>query len=188
MSLFPPTRKTKPLSAAPPRPAQVTRAAVQAIFGSALVLLVMVTAVSRLHTEEMRNVADRLRKQPMLTGSHLSQSQALDVLRISATVCAAACVAGIVFGVYVLRRHRGSRIGLTVLGGFLFVSAAIQPLTGWLIAAYVGLSLYLLWSAPARAWFAWNPGGHGSGTVPGPPPSGSPWPGPPPPPPPPPPR
>jgi hypothetical protein len=189
MSLFPPTRKTKPPSAAPPRPTQVTRAAIQAIFGSTLVLLVMVTVVSRLHTEEMHSVADRLRKQPMLTNSHLSQSQALDVLRISATVCAAACVAGVVFGVYVLRRHRGSRIGLTVLGGLLFVSAVIQPITGWLIAAYVGLSLYLLWSAPARAWFAWNPGGgpgsgQGSDTVPGPPPSGPPWSGPPPPPPP----
>jgi hypothetical protein len=184
MSLFPSARKTKPASGAPPRPVQVTRAAGQAIFGSILGLLVMVTAVSRLHTEEMRKVADQLRKQPMLSGSHLTQDDALSVLRATAMICAAACVASLVFGIYVLRRHRGSRIGLTVLGGLLFVSAVMQPFAGWFIAAYVGLCLYLLWSTPARAWFAWTPGGGpgpGGGTVPGPPASGPPWSGPPPP-------
>jgi hypothetical protein len=157
------------------------------MFGSVLGLMAMVTVVSRLNTQGMRNVADQLRKEPMLADSHLTQDDALSVLRLSAMICAAACVASLVFGIYVLRRHRGSRVGLTVLGGLLFVSAVIQPFAGWFIAAYVGLCLYLLWSAPARAWFAWTPGGgqgpgHGSGTVPGPPPSGPPWSGPPPPP------
>jgi hypothetical protein len=175
MSLFPaPTNLTpdKP----PPRPSQVTRAAVQAIVGSVLVMLAMVTVIARLNSQDMADFADELRKEPMLAGSDLSRDETLDLLRLSATICASACVASLVFAVYVLRRHNPSRIGLTVLGGLLIVSGVMQPIVGWLIAAYAGLAIYLLWSPPARTWFAWKPGqpvhnsGHPSASSSPPPP------------------
>jgi hypothetical protein len=158
MSLFPAARTSSSPNSPPPRPSQVTRAAIQAIVGSVIVLLAMATIIARLKSQEMADFADQLRKEPMLKGSNLSRDDTLNLLRLSATICASACVASLVFAVFVLRRHNASRIGLTVLGGLLVVSGIMQPLIGWLVAAYVALAIYLLWSPPARAWFAWKPG------------------------------
>jgi len=85
----------------------------------------------------------------------------------------------------VLRRHRTARIALTVVGGIAAAVSLFGGLSGVLVALYIVVSLALLWSKEARAWFA-NPGGQLP--PPPPPPGQGGWGSPPPPPPPPPPR
>ncbi len=161
---------------APPRPVQVTRAAWQGIIGSAIGIILMATAVGRINSKEMQDVADQVRKQPMI-GRSLSLDEALNLIKLSAIFGAAVCVVSLVFSVYVLRRHRASRIGLTVIGTLTALSGLVQAPTGLVITAYIAISLYLLWTPPARAWFAWKPGmpvagppAPGAGTRPPPPP------------------
>src|SRR5690606_12149120 len=63
-------------------------------------------------------------------------------------------IAATVFSVYAARGHQASRIGLTVLAGLAAVTFVFSGVAGVLPAVLGALIVYLLWSAPAREWFA----------------------------------
>ncbi|GEO90212.1 hypothetical protein AFL01nite_25390 [Aeromicrobium flavum] len=63
-------------------------------------------------------------------------------------------IAATVFSFYAAKGHQASRIGLSVLAGLGAVTFLSTGVAGLLPAILGSLIVYLLWSAPARQWFA----------------------------------
>jgi hypothetical protein len=164
------------------RPREVTLGGMQAVFGSVLALVVLVSAAQQLNGSEMTDALSDIVKSEQAATLGLTLEGARRLLRYAIMVMAVLSVASLVLGFYVLRRHGPSRVALTVIGAVVgVVSLAAGPL-GWIATVYIGISIFLIWSRPARAWFAaggGSGGSNGSSPVPGPPP-GSGQPGPPP--------
>ncbi len=164
-----------------PRPREVTLAGSQAVVGSVVALIVLVNGMQQLNSSEVNEALAEIVASDEARALDLSLESARTMLRYSIMVLAVVSVASLVLGVYVLRRHRSSRIALTIIGGSVALLCLAGGPVGWAVAAYVGISVALLWSKAARGWFS-------DGTEPAPPAPG-PWgSGPPPPPPPPPPQ
>lgn len=88
------------------------------------------------------------------SGLGMTRDQMFDVMHVGLLVSAAAATAAIVMGIQALRRDRTAPwvlIGLSVLvfGGSLM----FDPLMGM----FLGAGTALLWSGPARDWFAGRP-------------------------------
>ena len=61
-------------------------------------------------------------------------------------------------GVFVLQRHRGARIALSVVAvPILLANLVTAPLTGGLLGALIAAATVMLWTGPARDWFAGRP-------------------------------
>lgn len=97
---------------------------------------------------------DCLLTRPALEGLGLDVDGALYLLQTIFVVTGGLAAAAGVLGWFVLRRHKQARIGLSVLAVPLFV-------TGFLSGSFAVLMLVvaatLLWSGPARDWFAGRP-------------------------------
>ena len=137
-----------------PRPPQVTAGACLALSACVLLVVAAFEAMGSVGSPDTRAlVADYLRKPPG-SGFGVTVAQGVSVLRVAVFVDAALAAMGAVLAVFVLQRHRGARIVLTVAGLVLVLTAwfsgGVLPLV--LVAATV-----LLWSAPARDWFAGRP-------------------------------
>lgn len=169
----------------PPRPRQVTFGATQAIIGSALGLVLLIGSMEQLNSAAMNDVLRQVLDSPQASELDLTLESLRTLMKYAIMGLAVVSATTMVLGVFVLRRDRAARIVLTLLGGLVILITLLSGPSGWAVTLYVGLSLALLWSRPARAWFARStpsaappPGMHP------PPPSG--WQPPPPPPPPPP--
>ncbi len=172
-----------------PRPREVTFGGMQAIIGSSIALLGVISVAEQLDTSTVQDALAELSDDPRVASLDLTVEGIRSWLRYTLMALGVMSVTSLIMGIFVLRRHKASRIVLTVLGGVVVLGSLAGGPTGWLVAAYVGVSLFMLWTKPARAWFAgatWSAGGPG-GAAPGSPPPGSPPPPDPPPPPPPPP-
>ena len=158
------------------RPREVTWGGTQAVVGSLGALALLLTGAEQLHTSEMRDVLAEAVRNGGAAEAGVTVDTAVTVVRFGILVLGAMSAAATVLGVYVLRRHRGSRLGLTVLGSLVAVPALLAPPYGWLLVVYLATSIGLLWSKAARQWF--------DGDAPARPSSGMPPPSPPSPPPP----
>lgn len=140
--------------AAPARPRQVTVAGVQAVVGGVFAVLLLVALAGQLNSQEIRSAAAKAISNSHADRFGLTVDKVLTILRYSISVLAVLSAASVVLGIFVLRRHRGSRVALTVVGGLTaFVLLFAMPL-GWMGSAYIGVALVMLWSRPARAWFS----------------------------------
>ncbi|MGO4258750.1 hypothetical protein AB4Y76_20120, partial [Marmoricola sp. RAF53] len=136
------------------RPSQVTVAG-WAVAAAAVVLVVAVfDQMARLHTVDMREDIARVISSGSAADLGLTVARATEILRWILMVSAVAAVAAGVFGVFVLQRHRAARIGLTVAAVPVVLTA---PVAGSLPAMVIGAGAALLWSRPARDWFAGRP-------------------------------
>ncbi len=143
-----------------PRPRQVTTAGVMAVVGSLLLVLGLFDTLRRLRTPEAREeVDDFLSRSPGNTLG-IDTAQVIDLMRALTFVSGALAAMGLVFAIYVLQRHRGARIGFTVVAALLVLTV---PVAG-LMPIFLAVSALLLWSQPARDWFL--------GRAPAPAPSG----------------
>ena len=76
-------------------------------------------------------------------------------MRAGLTVAAVCAAAAAVLGFFALQqRSRGARLALTIVAVPILLTA---PLTGGLVGALVAASTAVLWSGPARDWFAGRP-------------------------------
>jgi hypothetical protein len=139
----------------------------QAVIGSVLALALLISAAQQLNGQEMSDALAEIVKSKQATTLGLTVEGARKLLRYTIMVMAVLSVASLVLGVYVLRRHRASRIALTVLGGVVALLALLAGPAGWAVTLYIGASLFLIWTRPARAWF-----GDGPRSMPGGPASG----------------
>lgn len=135
------------------RPSQVTVAGWGVIVAAAMLVFSIIDGVGNLNSVQMR---DQL-QEVLATGSDglgISLDIALEWVRVVLYVSAAAAATAAILGVYVLRRDRGARIGLTVATVPIVLGA---PFAGGFLAAIVAASTAMLWTGPARDWFAGRP-------------------------------
>ncbi|RYU10767.1 hypothetical protein [Nocardioides iriomotensis] len=141
-----------------PRPRQVTTAGVMGVAGSVLVILSLFDTLASLRTVEVREQVERYLASPQGQDLGVSTGGFLDVLHVMVLANGAFAAAAAVLGVYVFQRHQGARLGFTIAAGLLVVGMWI--VAGFLPSVLVGVTIVvafaaaLMWSPPARDWFA----------------------------------
>jgi hypothetical protein len=122
-----------------------------------MVLVLLIITMGQLESIEMRqslqDEVDRFRGTP----SAFSLETAQTVVRYAIMVGAVMSSTALVLAIYVLRRHRPSRLALTILGSFVAVWPLFAGPVGWILTLYIAVAVGLLWSRPARTWFARPP-------------------------------
>lgn len=145
---------------APARPRQVTIAGVSA--GGACLLLVvsLFDAMSRVRSAQVReDVTDFLGKQG--AGLDLTVAEVIDLLRTMVLLSGALAAAGAVLAGYALLRHRGARVGLSVVAVLMLLTvmvtrylAASATFVSGLLPLVVAVGTAMLWGRESRDWFA----------------------------------
>ena len=124
------------------------------VVGSVFLVLSVFDSIANLNSVAVRDEVTKVLSSSTGDGLGLSVSQALTLMRVGLMVTAACAAAAAVIGVYALQRHRSARLALSVLAVPILLSA---PLTGGLIGALVAAATLMLWSGPARDWYAGRP-------------------------------
>ena len=132
------------------RPRQVTMAAVMGVISSLLLVLGLFDTLDRLRTPAMRDVVDEFLADPPGSSLGLGTAQVIDLMRVLAFASGALAAMALVFAVFVLQRHRGARIGFTVVSVLLLLTIPVAGLMPFLLA----VAALQQWSPPARDWYA----------------------------------
>lgn len=138
------------------RPSQVTVACWVAVIGSALLVLTLFDSAGRLRSVEFRDAVEEFLATPVGAGLGLDVQQIVEILRVLMLVSGAAAAAALVLAIFVLQRHRGARIGYTIAAVIVMVTA---PASGSLFPVMLAFAAMMLWTKPARDWFAGVPVG-----------------------------
>lgn len=133
------------------RPRQVTTAGVMGVVGSALVVLSLFDALQRLRSIEMREAVDQFLAEPPGDGLGVSTGWVLDALHGVVLVNGALAAVAAVLAVYTFQRNQAARIGFSVAAALLMITS---PFSGGAMAMIVAFAAAMLWSRPARDWFA----------------------------------
>lgn len=134
-----------------PRPRSVTLGCVYGGLGATLTAVVLFETLQGWGSLEMQEaVTDSLRQ----VGVSVDLDSVLRPLRWVVMGLLVAAIAGAVFAVHAARGHQASRIGLSVLSALAALAFLFSGVAGLLPAVVAMLVVYLLWSAPARRWFA----------------------------------
>ncbi len=148
------------------RPREVTVGGLAAVVGSAMALVLLVSTANQLHSSRVTEALTTVVKSEQAATLGLTLEGARELLRYTIMGLAVLSVASLVLGFYVLRRHRSARVVLSVIGGGVGTLALFAGPVAWLVSLYIGVSIFLIWSRPARAWFggpdAWPSSGGGS--------------------------
>ncbi|WP_147384795.1 hypothetical protein [Nocardioides cavernaquae] len=133
------------------RPPQVTMAGWVAMVGSAFLVLGLYDAIAKLRSLYNRELVAAKLKSPPYSSLGMNVEEWLQLSQ-TAFIVAGACaaVAGIC-GFYVLQKSKGARAGLSAAAVPLFFLGFIG---GPFSSALVAVSAVLLWTGPARDWFA----------------------------------
>ena len=124
------------------------------IGGSVFLLLTVFDSLTTLNSVDMRDEIARMLSSPTGERLGLTMSQALASMRVGLMVAGACAAATAVLGVYVLKPNRSARLALTILAVPILLTA---PLTGGITGALVVVAILMLWTGPARDWFAGRP-------------------------------
>lgn len=128
-------------------------AAMMALFGSLVLVLGLFDTLGGLRSAETRQAIDEVLGRSPGSGLGLDTAEVIELMRVGVYVAAVLGAAAVVFAVFVLQRHRAARVGLTVAAVLLLLTI---PLTG-LMPIFIAVAVGLVWSAPARAWYAGLP-------------------------------
>jgi hypothetical protein len=139
----------------------VTLGALQAVTASAVVVLAVLTLAQQIDSSTMRDTLTQLTEDKRFASLNLTLDGARTLVRYTLMAMGGLSVTAFVLGIFVLRRHHPSRIALTVLGGIVAFASMFAGLAGWVLFLYVAASIGLLWSRPARTWFASQQAGTG---------------------------
>lgn len=137
-----------------PRPREVTFGGMQAVIGSAVALVGVFSIAQQLDSAPVREALTQLSEEPRFASLDLTIEDVRSLMRYTLMGLGVLSVTSLILGIFVLRRHRSSRIVLTVLGGCVALASLPAGPSGWVVTAYVAVSLYLLWTKAARDWFA----------------------------------
>ena len=133
----------------PARPRQVTMAVTMAVIGGLVLVLGLFDTLGRLRTPSARESVDEFLGQPPGNTLGFDTGQVIEMLRGLTFVSGALAAMGLVFAIYVMQRHRGARIGFTVVAALLVLTI---PVAG-LMPFFFAVAALLLWSQPARDWY-----------------------------------
>lgn len=124
------------------------------IVGSVLVVVGLFDTVANLRSIETRERVQRMLSEPPLDGTGMTVDRWLSIVHSVSLVGAAAASAAAILGFYVLRRNHGARVALTLVAVPLFVTGLV---TSGFLTTLVAVSVLMLWTKPARDWFAGRP-------------------------------
>ena len=124
------------------------------IGGSVFLMLTVFDTLTTLNSVDMRDEIAKMLSSPTGEGLGITMSQALASMRVGLMVAGACAAATAVLGVYVLQPNRGARLALSILAVPILLTA---PLTGGITGALVVVAILMLWTGPARDWFAGRP-------------------------------
>ncbi len=133
------------------RPRQLTMASWFVIVGSVFLLLSVFDTLAGLNSVAMREEIDGLLASPTGKGLGLSVDEARIAMRVGLSIAAVCAAIAAVAGVFVLQRHHGARLALSIVAVPILLTA---PLTGGLLGALVAAATLMLWSGQGRDWFA----------------------------------
>jgi hypothetical protein len=125
-----------------------------AIGGSIFLLLSVFETLGRIGSVEMRETVTETLTSGGADGMGLGVDQTLTAMQVGLSVAAVCAAVTLVSGVFVLSKHQGARIALTVATVPIFFTSFF---TGTVMAVLVFAAALLLWSGPARDWFAGRP-------------------------------
>ncbi|WP_209718231.1 hypothetical protein [Marmoricola sp. OAE513] len=141
-------------SDAGPRPGQVTVAGWVVAIASAFLLLGVFDSLGSLNSLDVREAVARSIRSGNLQGLGLSVEDVLDLKRWAFSISAVAAVATGILGVFALRKDKAARIGLSVAAVPIVLAV---PFTESFLGMLIGAGAAVLWTAPARDWFAGRP-------------------------------
>ena len=137
-----------------PRPRQVTIGGWVIAVASALLMVTVFDTMSQLHSVDTRESLTKALTTGSLKELGISVDDALTAIRGALFVAGAAAAVTAILGIFVLQRHTVARIVLTVAAVPVVLTA---PVSGGLLGVVVGAGTALLWTRPARDWFAGRP-------------------------------
>ncbi len=138
----------------PPRPRQLMVAAGVVIGGSVFLVAAVFDALANLESVDTRERMQQVVSSSAGRDLGVTLDQALDAMRAALGVTAVCAAVAVVLGIFVLQRHRGARLGLSIVAVPMLVTS---PLVGGFLGAVVAVSTLMLWTGPAGDWFAGRP-------------------------------
>jgi len=139
------------------RPRQVTFAGWGVAIASVMLVLAVFDTIGQLESVDMRERLAAAVSTGSLKDFGLTVSEALDIIRWCLYVSGVAAAVSGVFGVFVLQGHRGARIGLTVAAVAIVLTGSVAGSFPGFLAMLIGFGAAVLWTRPARDWFAGRP-------------------------------
>jgi hypothetical protein len=133
------------------RPRPVTVGGILATVACLLLVVSLFDAMSMVRSSETRDTITEFLSQPPGDSLGMSVAEAVAVLRGLVLVSGALAAAGAVLGVFALQRHRGARLGLSIVAGLLMFTASF---TAGFLPVLVAVAATMLWNREARDWFA----------------------------------
>jgi hypothetical protein len=137
-----------------PRPRQVTIGGWVAAVTSAVLVVTVFDTMANLHTVDTRDRLTDALTSGSLKDFGISLDTALSFVRGALFVAGVAAAVTGILGIFVLQRHQAARIVLTVAAVPVVLTA---PFAGGFLGILVGGAAALLWTEPARDWFAGRP-------------------------------
>ncbi len=135
------------------RPRQVTTASLLAILGSVLLVFTLMDTLGSLRSSDMRESVEEILAEPPGNGLGVSVDQVLDALHVLGLVAGALAATAFVLGIFALQRHRGARLGLTIVTALLVLT---MPVSG-VMPVLLAIAVWMFWSRPSRDWFDGKP-------------------------------
>ena len=136
------------------RPRQVTIAGVMATAACLLLVVSLFDSMAMVRSSDVRKrIADELSRPPG-NGLGLDPAAVVEMLRALVLVSGALAAAGAVLSIFVLQRHKGARVGLSVIAVLMLFSASF---VSGLLPILVAVAASMLWGREARDWFAGRP-------------------------------
>ena len=118
--------------------------------GCVLLVLSLFDAMSHVRSADMRDEIAAV-PGPRAAASGSRSPEVVDLLRGLVLFSGALAAAGAVLAVFALQRHRGARIGLTVVAALMLFSATF---VSGILPVLVAVAASMLWGREARDWFA----------------------------------
>jgi hypothetical protein len=137
-----------------PRPIEITVGGVVASGASVLLAVAVFDAMGQLRSVGMRDTITKAVTSGSAKDLGIGVEQATSIIHVLLLLAGAAAAAAAVLGVYVLRRHHGARIALSVVAVPILVTS---PFSQGFLSLLVVTATAMLWSRPARDWFAGRP-------------------------------
>ena len=137
-----------------PRPRQVTVAGVLAVVAATMLVAALFDAMTQVRSADTRDAVSAFLHRPPGDGLGIGVEQTLRILRGMVLFNGALAAACAVLAVYVLLGNRGARIALSIAAAVLLFTA---PFSGGVLPIVLAAAAAMLWSAPARDWFAGRP-------------------------------
>ena len=140
-------------SQTPARPRQATVAGVMVVLACLLLVITLFDAMAGVRSADTRQGIVEFLGKPPGDGLSLTVEGVVELLRGLLLFSGALAAAGAVLGVYALLRHRGARIGLSVVAVLMLLSATFVSV----LPVVVAIGAAMLWGREVRDWFDGRP-------------------------------